>query len=370
MNNVKARRAMTILNCDSKKFALSQNGINVLRRWLQDTLTSGLSALAGQPYSFWDQIAAQATDAYLPEIARRLRLMFDLTNSGEGWQGRLLEELTHLHIICQAFDQAEALGPLQADLFAAVGWLAPDSAKGAALPAPVYPDPQMAVADRWLVIGQVSTPEVPTDIELTSGWAERQEVRVYSTWLWGLASQRLAMVQARSWATQPLLWGPGHLLEGRLTYYPSAFPLQGVLKELAIEKPAMAKQPRPFSDTAQLEATAYPSLDSAFAGYANALACNPFLQVFPMLLRDLVPVRLPGKEGGQWALQHRLSGGQIPTFLSASQHGWELLAVSGGQAITCFGLWTGAAFIPCSLISENRFVELSSGQHKRNPLTF
>jgi SWIM zinc finger len=107
-----------------KREAKVQAGLDELDLWLQDLIHQGLAKLPSQPYGFWDQVAARMVDAQAPGLARRLRSMAEIANSGQpDWAAKLLAELGKLHLLIQGYRHQATLSPgLQADVRSQVGW--------------------------------------------------------------------------------------------------------------------------------------------------------------------------------------------------------------------------------------------------------
>jgi len=86
----------------------------------------------------------------------------------------------------------------------------------------------------------------------------------------------------------------------------------------------------------------------AIAAYSNALACNPWLERFPFLIQQVVPILIEGS----LFVSDRTS--LIPTS-KRFERNWTLLALSGGHPVTIFGEWNGFDFFPLSIWIEGKF---------------
>jgi hypothetical protein len=75
---------------------------------------------------------------------------------------------------------------------------------------------------------------------------------------------------------------------------------------------------------------------------AEALARNPWQQRFPLGLQQAIPVT----RGGRWFVRDAASR-EAPLRV-AEDDGWQLLALSGGQALSIFGEWLGDRWRPLS----------------------
>ena len=91
------------------------------------------------------------------------------------------------------------------------------------------------------------------------------------------------------------------------------------------------------------------TVESLLNTYAEALARNPWIEVFPALLCEVVPVK---REGG-WIV--RDSGGCLLPLSPRLRLGWEMLALSGGNPVTLFGEWDGQHLLPLGVWAEGRY---------------
>ncbi|MEV0765558.1 DUF5691 domain-containing protein [Nocardia sp. NPDC050435] len=92
-------------------------------------------------------------------------------------------------------------------------------------------------------------------------------------------------------------------------------------------------------------------IDSALAGHARALAADPWLRAWPVLLTDIVPVL--GAQGWQVA---EIGGTALP--LSPGESPWQLLGISGGHPVTVIGEWTTGGLVPISVFTAGTVVDL------------
>jgi hypothetical protein len=291
-------------------------GLGDLDRWLRDVVRRGLAAAQTQPYSFWDGPAARLVDAQAPGLARRVRALAGVPQSGGDWPERLLGELGLLHLAVAGYRRLDTLPPAeQADVRAVVGWTHGQDEVLTGAP----------VRDHWLVLGQHVS--------------EEDKLRVQRTWLWGQGSGRAALVLHFAAAKQPLDASLvlGTRLDADLAFYPSAYPLRALVK-------ARHAPPLPLDDL-----PGYPTLAAGLAAYAAGLAAYPWLDLFPLPLTGVVPVRA----GAGWAV--RDAAGQVLPLSPRFTRGWHLLALSGGQPLGLFGEWDGAVLRPLGVWAGGRY---------------
>lgn len=291
-------------------------GVAELQRWLRDLIRQGLADAPSRPASFWQNMAARMVDSQAPGLARRVRELGELASSGEGWQSRVLARAGQLHLLLEGYPQIASLPePLQADLRTAIGW---SQQKDELQSAP-------AVRDHWLVLGQ--------RVE------EEDNLRTQRTWLWGARSDQPALVLSFAMFSQPLdhTLPAGATFDAELAYFPSSYPLRAIVRERFGAPWAIEQMPGEASCAA------------AIAGYAAALARQPWIERFPIALAAVTPS--PAGEG--W--QVRDQGGHALPLARQFASGWHLLALSGGHALALFGEWDGQALLPLSAWAEGQF---------------
>jgi hypothetical protein len=332
---LRQRPAVTALSADEKaqkeaartarfgqRLALMQQGVEDLEQWLLDLLRQGLSSAESQPDAFWENFAVRMTDAKLSGLARRIRGFKAIVGTDQ-WHSLLLGELASLYLLVQSFKQwPELPEQLQEEIFNQAGV----SRKKEELLL------LKGLADTWLVIGQVE------------GESEEDKLRYRRTWLLGEQSQRLALMLDFSWGRQgyETNWASGSAIRGEAIFYPGAYPLRALIRKAV-----------PYNYAFHAPA-GYLTLSDFAQAYAQALAANPWLTIFPCLLAQVVPLH----QGGTfWVVdqeQHMLP-------LSADgDAAWKLLGLSSGQPLKLFGEWDGKALRPVSALLEQRLVSLQA----------
>jgi hypothetical protein len=293
-------------------------GLRELDLWLCDLMRHGLAQLAQRDYRFWESIAARMVDAQAPGVARLLREMAGITVSGAGWQEELLRRLGLLHLLVQGYSRLESLpSATQADLRSLVGWtqstdelMRRDGAR-----------------DLWLVLGQRTEDE--------------ERLRVQRTWMWGRNTQRPALILHFAHGSTPIdnTLRPGSQIEADLVFFPGSVPLRAVIKE-------RHSSPQPLQ-AHQLGS----SINGAMADYAQSLSNNPWLESFPVALRDVWIV--PGE---LWKVRDE-SGHELP-LTPQFERGWHLLAAGGGAPFSLYGEWDGRQLRPFGALHGARWMPL------------
>ena len=293
------------------------SGLDELEVWLADLLRRGFAGLAAESYSFWDGMAARMVDAQAPGLARQVRALGELVSSGDGWENRLLAAIARLHIIARGYRRIDGLEPdLRDDLRSAIGWTV-NKDDLADLP---------GVADDWILLGQ----RIEDEDRLRTQW----------NWLWGIESQRPALVLNFAAGNQPLDVSmiPGTQFHAELVYYPGGLSLRALLRDRTGDTHAAAGMP------------ATPTVAEALRTYGMALTRAPWLERWPMAVGGVRPLR---RADGVWLLQDA-AGGMLP-IAPRFGHVWELLAVGGGGPVDIFGEWDGDCLDPLSVCAAERF---------------
>ena len=291
-------------------------GVEDLQRWLRDAVRGGLGAGRLRSWEEWDAFAARLVDAQAPGAAARLRSLGGVAaGRPDGWPERLLSGLGLLHLLCEAHLRAD--GPVREDVRGLLGW---NAGREEVLAGP-------RVADRWAVLARTVI--------------EQERLRVQRTWLWGLEASRAALLLDFAPLGAPLepRPAPGMAMDGRARVPPGcdAAARAGGLS------PASFARPGTFRPWRRLEA-----LGSA----ASAVAANPWLEEWPVILAAAVP---DGRDGGPWTAG--TDDGALPLG-GPEDARWRLLAVSGGRAVSLFGLWDGDTLTPLAAGDGTRTVPL------------
>ncbi|MEC3974834.1 SWIM zinc finger family protein [Amycolatopsis sp. H20-H5] len=292
-------------------------GAAELREWLTDRARSGFGGLSVGGADELRTVAARMVDAQAPGLAGGLRRAAGLVGRGRDWPGALLSELSLLYVLAEACTR---LGELPTELAETVrtrlGFTV-DSAK--------VLEHGDRVADLWLVCGVADE--------------EHDRLITRRTWLRGKHTGRFALVLSFAPQGRPLDGSlpSGHVVPGELAYYPGSSPLRAMVAERGEPVPA----PCPDGD----------SVAASLGAHARALAADPWLDRWPMLLSRVIPARY---ENG-FALSD-VEGSALP-LVPAADH-WPLLALSAGAPITVAAEWTTSGLRPLACWHEDRAVRL------------
>ncbi|WP_436497386.1 SWIM zinc finger family protein [Actinokineospora sp. HUAS TT18] len=291
-------------------------GVAELLGWLDDQVTTGLAALDQSPDVLYG-VAARMVDAQAGGLATALRRAAVMPGRGRDWPSRLLEELALLRALAKAYERVDELpDALAATVRTRIGF-STDTAD-------VLANGER-VSDEWLVAGHVDQ--------------ESEQLLSRRVWLRGVASGRWALVLSFAGPGRTLdttLIG-GTRLRAELAFYPAALPLRALVADKG--DPALATCP------------AGGDIAGALAEYAAAVATDPWVERVPVVLADVVPVRV----GGGWGLSSS-DGSALP--LGVGVDPWALLAVSGGLPVTVTAELSPSGLRPLACWDGDRAVRL------------
>ncbi|MFF9685138.1 SWIM zinc finger family protein [Streptomyces sp. NPDC014623] len=273
-------------------------GAQELEQRLTDLLRGGLAAAELPGHGRWEETAARMIDAQAPGLAHRVREMASVPGSGPDWPARLLEECALLHLLDSAWLGRDRLpGPLAATVRTRVGLTAP--AEGP------------PVRDHWLVLAQYDIPD--------------GRIVTRRIWLYGRESERTVLLLSYGAPGRaPAQALPvGAVIDAEVTPYPGGGRLRAEWGT-QFGDPVVMNAPPPGGTTAE-----------AVAAYGHALRDDPWLDAWPVTLRDVVPA--PSGDG--WHLVAAADGSALPIAPSALTRSglWKLVALSGGGPLTVFG---------------------------------
>jgi hypothetical protein len=182
------------------------------------------------------------------------------------------------------------------------------------------------VSDDWLVLGQTLNDE--------------EKVRVQRTWLYGMQTHRRALLLQFSAAGAPFpeIYPLGSHQQADLLFWPGAYPQRARLVARRGEI-APLQDPLPGDE----------SIDAFLAGVAAALACQPWIERFLCVLRNVTPVCTNG--GDIWYARDD-RGEALP--LAKGEY-WQMLALSGGSPIDLAAEWNGEALLPIGIMAQGAY---------------
>jgi hypothetical protein len=236
-------------------------------------------------------------DAQAPGLASRVRELGSLAGTGGDWPSRMLEETALLHLLARGYLGRERLPEALAGTVRTRIGFTVDSAEVLAGP---------LVRGQWLVLAQYDT----ADDRLTTR----------RIWLHDEGAGRFALLLSYGAAGRApdLVLPVGAVLDAELGYYPSALPLRAALGPQYGTGLLPPGAPRGVGIAAALDS------------YGIALADDPWLDEWPVILSGVVPI----PSATRWQLADATGDDAVP--LAGSAPHWRLAALSGGHPLTVF----------------------------------
>ncbi len=276
-----------------KRWDTVQKGLDECEAFLRDAVGNGLLALSSA--RSWDEMARRMTDAKAQGVGRRLRAIGSAVGVDNA---RAAADLGSLALLIEAARRGDELGDLAYDVRTALGVPTPD-------------DSAETVVDVWDAVGTFGDQEDRL-------WTRR-------TWFLGRQTGRWALhlAFAAGNAPPPPLAPFGAALAAEARFSPSAWPLRATLESAS---------PREF------EPRRGGTWAEAFEAQANALALNPWIELFPVLLRDATLAQGEAR----WLVVD--AEGVGVTLANGSEEREWLLGRTGNLPCEIFGEFDGERF--------------------------
>ncbi len=309
---------------ESKRMDTVEAGILELELWMKDIVRQGINQLQEESYSFFKNISAKMVDAKAPALAKKIDELSAIPNSGKDWAERFLEKLSSIYLIIQGFKNIANLTELlQCDIKTQIGWN--------------YSQEELlksnGVIDEWVIAGQ--------------SFEEDNHLKTRKTYLLGQETGKYVLLLDYSFGPKPfdnLELITGRAFNGEIVFYPSAYPIRGLIKS----KEKMKKE--------IIFKNAFTSIEKIYSTYSEALSFNPFTETIPILLKNIIPVYHDEK------LKIIDSEDYFITTDNKYSDTWLILAITGGKKADIFGEWDGKLFYPLTVIVNNKFYSLNGGR--------
>ena len=292
-------------------------GIAELLVWIKDIVRGGILTMPEKGANFWENMARRMVDAQAGGLAGMVRALATTNFWNEGWQSSFMDKLLQLYLVAESYQHLANINPLlQQDIRTAIGFTTNQEEL----------KQQTGVTDTWLVIGKDSRDE--------------QQLTVEQNWLYGIKTNQYALVLqfiARGQFGQ-LALSPGMYLDAELAYFPSAVPFRAIIKNYNAVRPVDLAAIQSYSGWQQV------------AGQESDLNSRlPFRSEMPFVVAGLKPVQYQK----QWWLQDQEGG--LCRIAPAYQNIWQLMAISGGEALTMTVIGKENEFRPLGVWHQNNY---------------
>lgn len=304
----------------TQRLEMMRAGVQQLDLWLEDILQQGLARTEEQGSKIWEQLAARLTDAKLRGLGNRVLKIASFDNSPNKYE-EILSELSSIYLLGKGLQNAAKLPQsLTEDVLTNCGinYKREDLIE------------QTTVKDTWLVVGQKE---------------HTADERLYErrTWLYGEKTKRTGLFLDFAFQTEKYKeeWQVGHIYEAEMIFHPSAYPIRMFAKNHhRVDVP--------------IEWKGYADMDSFSLHYAQKLSANPWINRFPVFVKDVRPLL----NGDKLCIIDK-NKKQIPIKINEDAT-WKLIALSGGHPINVFGEWDGKELFVLSITAEDRFVHFTA----------
>jgi len=287
-------------------------GLDELDRWLRDQARTGIAGTDRAGYRHFDAVAAHMVDAQAPGVAATLRGLASVAVSGDSWPAKLLEEYALLRLLATAHRNRETLPPdLAAVVRQRVGYaVSRDDVLALA-----------AVRDQWSVLAVRDTAD------------DRLIMR--RVWLQGRDTRRMALVLSYAASGQALDASlvPGTTVDADVHFYPGSSQLRALV---GAQHSALVPETSLIGGTIQ----------DALSAHAAALAGDPWLSAWPVVLDAVVPVLVHDS----WLVS---DGNDALLCDDNSTNMWRALAVSGGHPVTLLAELTSTQLRPLAVLARH-----------------
>ncbi len=300
----------------SERVARVEGGVAELKVWLTDRIGAGFAGFERNGDEELRTVAARMVDAQAPGLAGGLRRAAGVVGRRD-WPEALLAELSQLYLLADAATRLDSLPPALAETVRTRLGFSVETAR--------VLESGERVADDWLITGAADD--------------ENDRLLTRRTWLRGLGTGRDALVLSFAPPGRPLDGSlpPGHRLTAELAFYPGAAPLRALVAERGIPLAAPSAEGG--------------SIPEALAAFSQAMAADPWLERWPVLLSGVTPA----EHASGWCLSEK-DGTAMPLVPYAFP--WSLLALSAGRPLTVAGEWSPAGLRPLTCWHEGRAVRL------------
>ncbi|WP_232541467.1 DUF5691 domain-containing protein [Nocardia bovistercoris] len=298
-------------------------GLEELDIWLGDQVRTGL-AQVDRSYRAFETIAARMVDAQAPAVATALRQIPTTIATRADWPDLVLGEYARLHLLIAAHRRLDDLPDgLAASVRTHIGYsTSADSVRA-----------EPPLRDHWMALGSRTT--------------EEERLHTRRTWLHGRHTRRPALVVEHSFGAPDFardVPAPGSMIDAALHFYPAAAPLRALWGDRHGPVEPFTTLPRP-------ENAGGPVADALRAN-ATALAADPWLRSWPVILHDVVPVVTENN----WRIVDS-TGDALD--VAPDEQPWKLLGTSGGYPVTLLAEWTAAGLLPISALVAGEILDVT-----------
>jgi hypothetical protein len=294
-------------------------GAEDLEQWMLDAIRHGLAAL-DKHHEEWDNIARRMVDAKAKGWSLQLKAIANYRK--EGWPEKMMEVFGQLYLGTQGIQHFEQLPEaLQEQLL---------QVAGVSIQQKTLLEEE-GIHDDWLIL---------------SRWRglNQDQAAMQKTWLLSLSDQQIALLIEYDYMGDGFQhqFNIGQIIHAELVFYPESYRVRALLKNWTT------------SNKTETRVIPFPDSSALLREYARALSANPWLERFPCLLDNVIPVF----EKEKFILLDATE--KVLPMQVQSIAGWTLVSLSSARPLSLFGEWDGTCFHPLAAFLGERFVDLGA----------
>ncbi|MBB4934023.1 hypothetical protein F4561_004843 [Lipingzhangella halophila] len=279
---------------------LVSSGLDELELWLADQVEAGLSEAPRKNRDHWKLMGQRLVDAKAGGAAGRVTELASLTRATD-WPDRMLQEFALLRLLINGYRTAPTLSErTRAAVRERIGF---------GLRTEEVLQTGERVRDRWRVLALHDAADAEANLTTRRLWLRGEDT--------GRTALSLTFAAPNEAPTPALR--PGAVYDTEVAFYPNGYRVTVASTHGKVDDEADP----PEGD----------SVADALRHYADALAVDPWLDAWPVVLAGVRVAREP-----QWSLVDS-DGAALPLH-DDELPPWTLLAVSGGEPVTVSAEWT------------------------------
>jgi hypothetical protein len=300
------------------------DGVDDLQFWIKDLLHTGLMAVPERSMEFWQTPAKRMIDAQATGLAGMVKSLGNINYYTDGWKYDLLDRLTRMYTLTEAFKRAHDLSE---EFATEIKTLIGVNQSREELLA------QQGIQDHWIILSRT--------------YADEEQLTVERNWLYGVNTGKFALVLQFFAAVQlpELNLIPGTSINALLVFYKGVKVFRALIKQQN-------------STGSLFPVKGQTSLSAAFENFSSLVSANPFIERAPVIVNKLRLIK-----GNPVSYFYDLDGRAVPLNCTAEVE-IKMLAVTGGALCTAFMLLNETDAWPLAIWFNDKFYSFGNAIQK------
>ena len=293
-----------------------QSGIDELSVWLKDTVRNGIMQVPQNPYQFNQNITTRMIDAQAPGLASQLRKINTIHFYKDGWQLKLIKQLSSIHFLCEAYKNKSHFDDnWQKEMNNQIGWTI--SKEDVLL--------TEAIQDKWLVVSKT--------------FHDEGNITTEKIYLLGYETNRFALLLNYYAGNQMPhhLYAEGNIIDAELCFYPGVNSKRAIIKK------------QNGIELSFKEIDGKSDFESILDEISEHLSINPFSTTIPFVMSKVKIIF----DNNQWFLKDQ--NNFIFVLSNSEDECWNILSISKAKSFSCFVLYEEKELNLNSLWLDNQF---------------